>query len=76
MERLNLNQLLKIQEIAGCEVEVCADNVTKELELNLLNCVRIEDVKINRKLCIILNPNRYKSKASENFTKEILTLLK
>ena len=49
---------------------------TKEFELNLLNCVRIEDVKINRKLCIILNPNRYKSKASENFTKEILTLLK
>ena len=25
-----------------------------EEELNLLNCVRIEDVKINRKLCIIL----------------------
>ena len=32
MERLNLNRLLKIQEIAGCEVEVCADNVTKELD--------------------------------------------
>lgn len=55
---------------------VSVSAITKELELNLLNCVRIEDVKINRKLCIILNPNRYKSKASENFTKEILTLLK
>ena len=55
---------------------VSGSAITKELELNLLNCVRIEDVKINRKLCIILNPNRYKSKASENFTKEILTLLK
>ena len=55
---------------------VSVSSITKELELNLLNCVRIEDVKINRKLCIILNPNRYKSKASENFTKEILTLLK
>ena len=32
MERLNLNRLLKIQEIARCEVEVCADNVTKELD--------------------------------------------
>ena len=32
MERLNLNRLLKIQEIAGCEVEICADNVTKELD--------------------------------------------
>ena len=55
---------------------VSVSAITKELELNLLNCVRIEDVKINRKLCIIINPNRYKSKASENFTKEILTLLK
>ena len=55
---------------------VSVSAITKELELNLLKCVRIEDVKINRKLCIILNPNRYKSKASENFTKEILTLLK
>ena len=55
---------------------VSVSAITKELELNLLNCVRIEDVKINRKLCIILNPNRYKSKASENFTKEILTLMK
>jgi DNA-binding transcriptional LysR family regulator len=55
---------------------VSVSAITKELELNLLNCVRIEDVKINRKLCLILNTNRYKSKASENFTKEILTLLK
>ena len=55
---------------------VSVSAITKELELNLLKCVRIDDVKINRKLCIILNPNRYKSKASENFTKEILTLLK
>ena len=32
MERLNLNRLLKIQEIAECEVEICADSVTKELD--------------------------------------------
>ena len=44
------------------------------LELDLLSWVKIEDVQIKRMLCIILNPNRYKSKASENFTKEILTL--
>jgi DNA-binding transcriptional LysR family regulator len=48
--------------------------ITKELELNLLSCVKIEDMKIKRMLCIILNPNRYKTKASENFTNEILTL--
>ena len=33
MSRLDLNQLVKIQEIAECEVEVCADNVTKELDI-------------------------------------------
>jgi DNA-binding transcriptional LysR family regulator len=53
---------------------VSVSAITKELELNLLSWVKIEDVQIKRLLCIILNPNRYKSKASENFTKEILTL--
>lgn len=53
---------------------VSVSAITKELELNLLSWVKIDDVKIKRMLCIILNPNRYKSKASENFTKEILTL--
>jgi DNA-binding transcriptional LysR family regulator len=53
---------------------VSVSAITKELKLNLLSWVKIEDVKIKRMLCIILNPNRYKSKASENFTKEILTL--
>merc|ERR1712194_114564 len=52
---------------------VSVSAITKELELNLLSWVKIEDVQIKRLLCIILNPNRYKSKASENFTKEILT---
>ena len=53
---------------------VSVSAITKELELNLLSCVKIEDMKIKRMLCIILNPNRYKTKASENFTNEILTL--
>ena len=53
---------------------VSVSAITKELELGLLSCIKIEDVKIKRMLCIILNPNRYKSKASENFTNEILTL--
>ena len=53
---------------------VSVSAITKELELGLLSWVKIEDVKINRMLCIILNPNRYKSKASENFTNEILML--
>lgn len=48
--------------------------ITKELELGLVSWVKIENVKIKRMLSVILNPNRYKSKASESFSNEILTL--
>ena len=53
---------------------VSVSAITKELELNLVGWVKIEDVTIKRMLSLILNPNRYKSKASENFKNEILTL--
>jgi len=53
---------------------VSVSAITKELELGLLSWVKIDDVTIKRMLSLILNPNRYKSKASESFTNEILTL--
>ncbi len=48
--------------------------ISKELELGILHWAKIEDITIKRTLSIIVNPNRYTSKASEKFTKEILTL--
>nr|BDA98813.1 LysR transcriptional regulator [Chroomonas debatzensis] len=48
--------------------------IGKELELGILHWAKIEDVTIKRTLSIIVNPNRYTSKASEKFSKEILTL--
>lgn len=48
--------------------------ISKELELGLLHCAKIEDVTIKRTLSIIINPNKYTSKASEKFSTEILTL--
>lgn len=48
--------------------------ISKELELGILHWVKIEDITIKRTLSIIINPNRYTSKASEKFTREILTL--
>jgi hypothetical protein len=36
--------------------------------------VKIEDITIKRTLSIVINPNRYRSKASQAFSKEILTL--
>lgn len=48
--------------------------ISKELELGILHWVKIEDITIKRTLSIIINPNRYTSKASEKFIREILTL--
>jgi DNA-binding transcriptional LysR family regulator len=48
--------------------------ISKELELGLLHCAKIEDITIKRTLSIIINPNKYASKASEKFSTEILTL--
>jgi len=53
---------------------VSVSAITKELELGLLSWVKIEKIMIKRMLSLILNPNRYKSKASESFKNEILTL--
>lgn len=48
--------------------------IAKELELGILHKVKIENITIKRTLSIVVNPNKYRSKASETFSKEILTL--
>jgi DNA-binding transcriptional LysR family regulator len=53
---------------------VSVSAIAKELELGVLHWVRIEDVIIKRNLSIVVNPKKYRSKASEIFSKEILTL--
>nr|YP_009244143.1 LysR transcriptional regulator [Gelidium elegans]AMK96385.1 LysR transcriptional regulator [Gelidium elegans] len=53
---------------------VSVSAIAKELELGILHWARIENVTIKRMLSIIINPNRYKSKATETFSREILTL--
>jgi DNA-binding transcriptional LysR family regulator len=46
--------------------------IEKELEMGLLHHAKIEGVQIMRTLNVIVNPNRYRSKAAEAFIKEIL----
>nr|BDA98962.1 LysR transcriptional regulator [Rhodomonas sp. NIES-2332] len=48
--------------------------IAKELELGILHKVKIDNITIKRTLSIVINPNKYRSKASETFSKEILTL--
>lgn len=46
--------------------------IEKELEMGVLHRAEIEDVVVNRTLSVIINPNRYRSKAAEAFSQEIL----
>jgi DNA-binding transcriptional LysR family regulator len=49
--------------------------IEKELKLGVLKRVMVENVVVKRTLSLILNPNRYRSKASEIFIAEILPKL-
>jgi len=46
--------------------------IEKELQMGVIHRARIESVEVKRTLSVIFNPNRYRSKAAEAFTKEIL----
>jgi DNA-binding transcriptional LysR family regulator len=46
--------------------------IEKELQMGVLHRARIEDVVVNRMLSVIVNPNRYRSKAASAFMEKIL----
>ncbi|GAB4302808.1 MAG: LysR family transcriptional regulator [Oscillatoriaceae cyanobacterium] len=46
--------------------------IEKELQMEVLHRAPIEGVVVKRMLSVIFNPNRYRSKAAEAFTREIL----
>ena len=46
--------------------------IEKELNAQILYRAPIEGVQIKRMLSVIINPNRYRSKAAEAFCREIL----
>ncbi|AKG23456.1 LysR family transcriptional regulator [Calothrix sp. 336/3] len=51
---------------------VSTSAIAKELQMGVLHCTPIEGVVVKRTLWLIFNPNRYRSKAAEAFSKEIL----
>ncbi|MFM6188645.1 MAG: LysR family transcriptional regulator [Planktothrix sp.] len=53
---------------------VSTSAIEKELQMNILHRVMIEDVVVKRMLSVIVNPNRYQSKAAEAFSQDILPL--
>jgi DNA-binding transcriptional LysR family regulator len=46
--------------------------IRKELELDTLRHIKVTDLNVKRQLSIIINKERYRSKAAEMFMKEIL----
>lgn len=48
--------------------------IEKELQMNVLHRAKVEGVTVHRTLSVIVNPNRYRSKAAEAFTTEILPM--
>ncbi len=46
--------------------------IEKELQMGVLHSAKIKDVVVKRTLSVIINPNRYCSKAAEAFSQEIL----
>jgi DNA-binding transcriptional LysR family regulator len=46
--------------------------IEKELDMKLLHRAKLNDMIIRRTLSVIYNPNRYRSKAAEAFSQEIL----
>jgi DNA-binding transcriptional LysR family regulator len=46
--------------------------IEKELQMGVMHRAPIEDVVVKRMLSVIVNPHRYRSKAAEAFSKEIL----
>ena len=80
MDNISLEQLNSVEAIKNAVQSglgasfVSVSAIAKELELGVLQWVRIEDITIKRNLSIVVNPKKYRSKASEVFSKEILTL--
>ena len=46
--------------------------IEKELQMGMLHRGKINDVVVKRTLSVIINPNRYRSKAADAFCREIL----
>ncbi len=70
---LNSIEAIKNAVQAGLGVAfVSVSAIEKELQLGVLQRVSVENVAVKRVLSLIFNPHRYRSKAAEAFSQEIL----
>lgn len=70
---LNSIEAIKTAVQSGLGVAfVSISAIEKELQMGVLHRAKIDSVVVNRMLSVIFNPNRYRSKAADAFTREIL----
>ncbi|MGB0562012.1 MAG: LysR substrate-binding domain-containing protein, partial [Spirulinaceae cyanobacterium] len=70
---LNTIEAIKNAVQSGLGVAfVSTSAIEKELKMKVLHRAAIEGVLVKRSLAVIINPNRYRSKAAEAFVREIL----
>lgn len=78
-----LKTILQLNSIEGIKTAVSlglgaafvsSSSLEKEIKLNQIKILEIENLSINRQLSIISNPECYKSKAFELFYKELIRL--
>jgi DNA-binding transcriptional LysR family regulator len=83
IETKQLKTILQLNSIEGIKTAVSlglgaafvsSSAIEKELKLKTIGVIRIENIKINRKLSIVSNPSCYKSKAFEFFYIELIRL--
>ena len=83
IETKQLKTILQLNSIEGIKTAVSlvwgaafvsSSAIEKEIKLKTIGIIKLENIKITRKLSIISNPECYKSKAFEFFYTELLRL--
>jgi DNA-binding transcriptional LysR family regulator len=83
IETKQLKTILQLNSIEGIKTAVSlglgaafvsSSAIEKELKLKTIGIIKIENIKITRKLSIVSNPSCYKSKAFEFFYTELIRL--
>jgi DNA-binding transcriptional LysR family regulator len=83
IETKQLKTILQLNSIEGIKTAVSlglgaafvsSSAIEKEIKLKTIGIIKIENIKINRKLSIISNPECYKSKAFKFFCNELTRL--
>ena len=83
IETKQLKTILQLNSIEGIKTAVSlglgaafvsSSAIEKEIKLKTITIIKLENIRINRKLSIISNPECYKSKAFEFFYAELLRL--